>query len=108
MEQLLEILSEIQPDVDYETCTTLIDDEWLDSFAILSIVSELEEAFDIGITPADIVPENFNSAHPSPKPPARLSHSGSPERGMGPVHCRGVPPGPPGDPLCHGKDRDAI
>ncbi len=45
---------------------------------------------------------------PSPKPPARLSHSGSPERGMGPVHCRGVPPGPPGDPLCHGKDRDAI
>ncbi len=29
MEQLLEILSEIQPDVDYETCTTLIDDEWL-------------------------------------------------------------------------------
>lgn len=32
MEQLLEILSEIQPDVDYETCTTLIDDEWLDSF----------------------------------------------------------------------------
>ena len=62
MEQLLEILSEIQPDVDYKTCTTLIDDEWLDSFAILSIVSELEEAFDIGITPADIVPENFNSA----------------------------------------------
>lgn len=43
-----------------------------------------------------------------PNRPARLSHSGSPERGMGPVHCRGVPPGPPGDPLCHGKDRDAI
>ena len=63
MEKLLEILNDIQPDADYETCTTLIDDEVLDSFAILSIVGELEEAFDIEITPVDIVPENFNSAH---------------------------------------------
>ena len=58
----MEILNDIQPDADYETCTTLIDDEVLDSFAILSIVGELEEAFDIEITPVDIVPENFNSA----------------------------------------------
>ena len=62
MEKLLEILNDNQPDADYETCTTLIDDEVLDSFAILSIVGELEEAFDIEITPVDIVPENFNSA----------------------------------------------
>ena len=62
MEQLLEILKDIQPDVDYENCTTLIDDELLDSFAILSIVSELEDAFDVDITPVDIIPENFNSA----------------------------------------------
>ena len=61
MEKLLEILNDIKPDADYETCTTLIDDEVLDSFAILSIVGELEEAFDIEITPVDIVPENFNS-----------------------------------------------
>ena len=62
MEPLLEIFKDIQPDVDYENCTTLIDDELLDSFAILSIVSELEDAFDIEITPVDIIPENFNSA----------------------------------------------
>ena len=62
MEQLLEILKDIQPDVDYENCTTLIDDELLDSFAILSLVSELEDAFDVEITPVDIIPENFNSA----------------------------------------------
>lgn len=62
MDKLLEILNDIQPDVDYETCDTLIDDNILDSFAILSIVSELQEAFDIVITPVDIVPENFNSA----------------------------------------------
>ena len=42
MEKLLEILNDIQPDADYETCTTLIDDEVLYSFAILSIVVELE------------------------------------------------------------------
>lgn len=62
MEKLLEILEDIQPGVDYENCTTLIDDEILDSFAILSIVSELEDAFDVEVTPVEIVPENFNSA----------------------------------------------
>ena len=40
MEKLIEILEDIQPDADYETCTTLIDDGILDSFAILSIVGE--------------------------------------------------------------------
>ena len=62
MEKLLEILEDIQPGVDYKNCTTLIDDEILDSFAILSIVSELEDAFDVEVTPVEIVPENFNSA----------------------------------------------
>ena len=62
MEKLLEILEDIQPDADYETCTTLIDDGILDSFAILSIVAELEDVFGISVTPAEIVPENFNSA----------------------------------------------
>lgn len=62
MKELMGILEDIQPDADYETCTTLIDDGILDSFAILSIVGELEDTFDIKITPAEIIPENFNSA----------------------------------------------
>ena len=62
MEKLLEILDDIQPDADYETCETLIDDGILDSFAILSIVGELEESFGVSVSPADIIPENFNSA----------------------------------------------
>ena len=62
MDELLEILEDIKPNVDFKTCTDLIDGGYLDSFDILSIVSELNEAFDIEITPRDIVPENFNSA----------------------------------------------
>ena len=62
MEQLLEILEEIAPGEDYEKCTTLIDDHILDSFAILSLVSEIEDTFDVEISPALLVPENFNSA----------------------------------------------
>lgn len=62
MEKLIEILEDIQPDADYLNCETLIDDEILNSFAILSIVGELEEEFGVEITPVDIMPENFNSA----------------------------------------------
>lgn len=62
MDELLEILEEIAPGEDFETCTTLVDDHILDSFAILSLVSEIEEAFDVEISPAELVPDNFNSA----------------------------------------------
>lgn len=59
MDKLIEILEDIKPGVDYETCDTLIDDGLLDSFAILSIVSELQDEFDIAITPADIIPRTL-------------------------------------------------
>ena len=62
MEKLIEILEDIQPGVDFRNCDTLIEDGLLDSFAILSIVSELQDEFGISITPAEIIPENFNSA----------------------------------------------
>ena len=62
MDELLELLEDIKPTVDFRTCRGLIDDGYLDSFDILSIVSELNDAFGIEISPVDIVPENFNSA----------------------------------------------
>lgn len=62
MEQLIEILEDIEPGVDYATCTTLIDDHILDSFGILSLVSEIEDAFEVEVSPAELVPDNFNSA----------------------------------------------
>ena len=62
MNELLEILNEIDDTIDYETETGLIDDHLLDSFAIISLVSELEDAFDISIDAAEMPPEKFNSA----------------------------------------------
>ena len=62
MDKLIEILEDMRPGVDFRNCDTLIEDGLLDSFAILSIVSELQDEFGISITPAEIIPENFNSA----------------------------------------------
>lgn len=62
MEELLNILKELKPDVDFKSEQFLIDNAILDSFDIVQLVGTLKETFDIDITPADIVPENFNSA----------------------------------------------
>lgn len=62
MDELLEILEELHDDVDYETCTTLIDDKILDSFDIVTIVAEVNNVFDVQIPAEELVPENFNSA----------------------------------------------
>ena len=62
MDELMEILQELRPDVDFENETALITDGILDSFDIVALVGELNAAFDIEIKPNNLVPENFNSA----------------------------------------------
>lgn len=62
MEELMEILQDLHPDVDFETEEHLVDDKILDSFDIVSLIAEINENFDIAITARDILPENFNSA----------------------------------------------
>ena len=62
MQELLEILAELHPEVDFETEDTLIDDGILDSFDIVTIIAEVNEEFDVVIPAEEIVPENFNSA----------------------------------------------
>lgn len=62
MEELMEILNNLHPDVDFETEERLVDDKILDSFDIVSLIAEINEAYDIAITAKDILPENFNSA----------------------------------------------
>jgi len=62
MEELIEILEEINPDVDYHACTGLVDDGVFTSFELVVLVARIGEVFGVTIPPAQIVPENFNSA----------------------------------------------
>lgn len=61
MERIIELLQEIKEDIDYENEGSLIDDELLDSFDILQLISALDDEFDISIPASMIIPENFNS-----------------------------------------------
>ncbi|MBP5187014.1 MAG: acyl carrier protein [Clostridiales bacterium] len=62
MDELIEILKEIHPDVDYATATNLVDGKILDSFDIISLVSEIADKFDVVVSAEHMIPENFNSA----------------------------------------------
>ena len=62
MDKLLEILKGIRPDVDFENETELIDEGILDSFDVVSIISEIDDAFGVQIRINELDPENFNSA----------------------------------------------
>lgn len=62
MEKLLEILSDLHDDVDFETETHLIDNGILDSMDIISLITEISEEYEVTITAKDIIPDNFNSA----------------------------------------------
>lgn len=61
MDDLLEILNELHPDVDFTKEEALVDDRILDSFDIVTLVAEIADAFDVQISAVDMVPENFNS-----------------------------------------------
>lgn len=63
LEEVIELLQDVEEDVDYESCTTLVDDRLLDSFDIISIINAIDEEFDVAVPAKDIVPENFNSAN---------------------------------------------
>ncbi|MBQ4600058.1 MAG: acyl carrier protein [Oscillospiraceae bacterium] len=62
MEALLNILSELHPDMDFETAQNLIDDQILDSFDIVTLVAEIDSEYDVAIPAEELIPENFNSA----------------------------------------------
>ena len=62
MDELLDILNEINPDVDYETEDNLIDGKVYDSFSIITLISAISDTFDIELGPEHLIPENFNSA----------------------------------------------
>lgn len=59
--EVLEVLKNLKEDVDFESSTDFIEEGLLDSFDLVNLVTELEDAFDIEIRGVDIIPENFVS-----------------------------------------------
>ncbi len=62
MEQLIEIMQNLHPDIDFETYDGLVDDGILDSLDIVTLITDINDAFDVSIPAEEILPENFNSA----------------------------------------------
>ena len=62
MDKLIEILKNIKPNVDFTKESNLIESGILTSFDIIRLVMDINEEFDIEITPMHITPENFKSA----------------------------------------------
>lgn len=62
MDRLIHILTELNPDIDFETEDTLIDGGILDSFDIVTLVAEIDDVFGVQIPAEELTPENFNSA----------------------------------------------
>lgn len=60
-ETIREILEELHDDIDYDAEQQLVDGKILDSFDLVTLVTELGQEFEIDITAEDFVPENFNS-----------------------------------------------
>ena len=60
-EKLINILTELKPEVDFEKETELIDGGILDSFDVVILSGDIMEAFGVELEPEDVAPENFNS-----------------------------------------------
>jgi len=62
MDELMQVLKENCPDIDFAGEARLIDDGVLDSLEIVMLVGAINDAFDVTITAEELTPENFNSA----------------------------------------------
>ena len=62
MNELLTILRELHPDIDFDTATGLVEDSVLTSLDIVTIVTEVADRLDVNIPAEEILPENFDSA----------------------------------------------
>ncbi|MCI8293986.1 MAG: acyl carrier protein [Hespellia sp.] len=61
MEQLLEILEDLVPGVEFRGRTDLIEGGVLKSLTILNLISDISDEFDVTIPAGEVVPENFES-----------------------------------------------
>ncbi len=58
-EKILKILSGIRPEYDFTTSEDFIEEGLLDSFDMVTLVTDLEDAYNIIIDGLDVIPENF-------------------------------------------------
>ena len=61
MDKIRDILVDTRPEYDFLEDTDFIEAGMLDSFDVITLVTELEEEFNIQIDGVDIIPENFAS-----------------------------------------------
>lgn len=61
MEQILEILRELVPEVTFSEDSQLIEEELIDSFDLVALVGELADAFGVQIGVEDVTPESFET-----------------------------------------------
>jgi len=59
--KVLKILSEIRSEFDFSINSNFIEEGMLDSFDIITLVTMLDEEFNISIEGTQIIPENFSS-----------------------------------------------
>ncbi len=59
--EIYEMLKDIRPEFDFEESEDFIEDGFLDSFDIITLVDEIEGKFSVLIDGMEILPENFNN-----------------------------------------------
>ena len=62
MEALLQCLQDLHPEIDFETCDGLLDEEILDADDLETLLSVIARVYDVQIPEEEITAENFNSA----------------------------------------------
>jgi acyl carrier protein len=61
-DKIVSILNEIRPEFDFnEPTENFIEAGMLDSFDLVTLVTSLDETFEISIDGTDILPENFSN-----------------------------------------------
>ena len=61
-EQIIQILTDLRPEFGFtQEVVNFIEEGMLDSFDMITLVSELDSQFGISIDGVDIVPENFGT-----------------------------------------------
>ena len=60
-QQIIKILEEKRPEFDFSEEVNFIENGYLDSFDVVTLVTSLDECFNISIPGIEILPENFSS-----------------------------------------------